>query len=98
MASRLKISRMMKRRIYRRLLHDTLSVGQVWSSKTTFDSPFVPVDIQTRVYLDGVLVDSSIGFKKTPLVRIHGQRASRWTDGTKWRSSNFAFSELKLGT
>jgi hypothetical protein len=73
--------------------------GAEFGIRTTFKSPpFVSMSVLIRAHLDGELSAQNIAFDKRMVdTRIVNQTGSRWKDGTSWRQSNLAFSELELG-
>lgn len=71
--------------------------GVEFAIKTNFTSPFEPMDMSLRAYLDGSKVDGTVVDKYRLLNKVHTQSKTEWKEGKTWRSSKFLFSELNVG-
>jgi hypothetical protein len=72
--------------------------GTEFAINTNFKAPFAPMEMSIRVYLDGAKMANLFARKHTMLGRTYTQSSTKWKESGEWRTSNFLFSDLRVGT
>ncbi|KAI4666081.1 uncharacterized protein J4E78_003548 [Alternaria triticimaculans] len=70
--------------------------GAEFEIRTSFKSPFIPMDIAVGSSLNGKLVHGLVVTKKNMLKTVAVQSETTWGERGSWRASKFRFSDLSI--
>ena len=71
--------------------------GAEFEIRTSFKSPFIPMDIAIGSSLNGKLVHGIVVTKQNMLKTVAVQSETNWGKRGSWRASKFRFSDLSIG-